>query len=85
MNREAPEKPTMSECLHCDVNELVEKELEREDADLADLAARLAESLADLILLAPPGDQSKLMADVISNLGQAYLEKSGAIEATPRH
>ena len=30
-------------------------------------------------------EQSKLMADVISNLGQAYLEKTGAIEATPRH
>jgi hypothetical protein len=75
----------MSECLHCDVNDLVEKELEREDADIAELAARLAESLADLIILAPPGDQSKLMADVISNLGQAYLEKTGAIEATPRH
>jgi hypothetical protein len=75
----------MSECLHCDVNDLVEKELEREDADIADLAARLAESLADLIMLAPPGDQAKLMADVISNLGQAYLEKTGAIEATPRH
>lgn len=76
---------SMSECLHCDINDLVEKELEREDADIADLAARLAESLADLILLAPPGDQSKLMADVISNLGQAYLEKTGAIESTPRH
>ena len=75
----------MSECLHCDINELVEKQLESEDADLADLAARLAESLADLILLAPPGEQSKLMADVLANLGQAYLEKTGAIEATPRH
>jgi hypothetical protein len=75
----------MSECLHCDVNDLVDKQLEREDADIADLAARLAESIADLILLAPPGDQAKLMADVISNLGQAYLEKTGAIEATPRH
>lgn len=75
----------MSDCLHCDVNDLVEKELERDDADIADLAARLAESLADLIILAPPGDQAKLMADVITNLGQAYLEKTGAIEATPRH
>lgn len=75
----------MSDCLHCDINELVEKELEREDADIADLAARLTESLADLILLAPPGEQSKLMADILANLGQAYLEKTGAIDATPRH
>jgi len=42
----------MSDCLHCDVNDLVEKQLEREDADLADLAARLAEQRPDLIVLA---------------------------------
>ncbi len=70
----------MSDCLHCDINELVEKRLEREGADLAELAARMTESLADLILLAPQADQSKLMADVLANLGQAFLEKSGAIE-----
>ena len=75
----------MSDCLHCDINDLVEKELEREDADLAELAGRVTESLADLILLAPPSDQAKLFADVLANLGQAYLEKTGAIEATPRH
>jgi len=78
----------MSDCLHCDINDLVEKRLEREDADLADLAARVTESLVDLILLAPPADQSKLMADVLTNFGQAFLEKSGAIEAdesSPRH
>jgi hypothetical protein len=78
----------MSDCLHCDINDLVEKRLEREGADLADLAARVTESLADLILLAPAADQSKLMADVLSNLGQTFLEKSGAIEAdesSPRH
>jgi hypothetical protein len=40
----------------------------------------VVESLADLILLAPPGDQSRLMAEAIANLGQAYLEKIGAIE-----
>jgi hypothetical protein len=73
----------MSDCLHCDINDLVEKRLESEDADLVDLAARLTESLADLILLAPPGDQSKLMADVMMSLGQAYLEKSGAIDTDP--
>ena len=70
----------MSDCLHCDVNELVDKRLENEGADLGDLASRLTESLVDMILLAPPGDQAKLMADVISNLGQIYLEKTGAIE-----
>lgn len=70
----------MSDCLHCDINELVDKRLEREDANLAELAALLAESLADLIVLAPPAEQSKLLADVLTNLGQAYLEKIGAGE-----
>ena len=65
----------MSDCLHCDVNDLVEKQLERDDADLADLAARLTESLADLILLAPPADQAKLMADVLANLGRPIWRK----------
>jgi hypothetical protein len=70
----------MSDCLHCEINELVEKRLEKEDVDLMDLTARVAESLVDLIMLAPPGDQTKVMADVLANLGQLYLEKSGAIE-----
>ena len=59
---------------------MVDKWLEREGADLAELAGRVAESLADMILLAPPADQAKLMADVLANFGQMYLEKSGAIE-----
>ena len=67
--------------MHCDINDLVEKRLEREGADLAELAGRVAESLADLILLAPAEDQAKLMADVLGNFGQMFLEKSGAIEA----
>ena len=78
----------MSDCLHCDINELVEKQLEREGANLAELAVLLVESLADLIVLAPPAEQSKLMADILVNLGQAYLEKVGAIErdeSSPRH
>ena len=56
---------------------LVQKHMEREGADLAELAARMTESLADLILLAPENEQSKLMADALANLGQAFLEKSG--------
>jgi hypothetical protein len=75
----------MTDCLHCDINDLVEKQLERDDADVAELAARVTESLTDLIILAPPSDQAKLMADVLANLGQFYLEKTGATESTPRH
>ena len=65
----------MSDCLHCDINELVQKHMEREGADLAELAARMTESLADLILLAPETEQSKLMADALANLG--HLKRAG--------
>ena len=77
----------MSDCLHCDINDLVEKRLESEAADLAEIAGLIAESLADVILLAPGDEQAKFMADAIANLGQAYLQKIGAIEAgeTSRH
>ena len=77
----------MSDCLHCDINELVQKRLEASDVNLTDLAASMTESLVDLILLVPPADQATVMADVLGNLGQAFLEKSGAVEgdSTARH
>jgi hypothetical protein len=78
----------MSDCLHCDINELVAKHADRPDADMAELAARMAESLADLILTAPEADRAALLADAIAMLGQMYLEKSGAVdpgESTARH
>jgi hypothetical protein len=70
----------MSDCLHCDINELVDKWLQQDGADLAGLSGRVAESLVDMILLAPPADQTKLMADVLANFGQMYLEKCAAGE-----
>ena len=70
----------MSDCLHCDINELVTKYAERPDSDASELAARMAESLVDLILMAPESDRAALLADVIAVLGQLYLEKSGVVE-----
>jgi hypothetical protein len=78
----------MSDCLHCDINELVAKYAERPDSDASELAARMAESLVDLILMAPESDRATLLADVIAVLGQLYLEKSGVVEpgeSTARH
>jgi hypothetical protein len=43
---------------------------------LAEVAAKVTEVLADFILMAPPGDQGMLMADVLANLGGILLEKS---------
>jgi hypothetical protein len=70
----------MSDCLHCDINEIVQGYIDRGNADIAEFAAKIAESLADLILLAPENEQAKLMADAMASLGHAFLEKSGAIE-----
>jgi hypothetical protein len=78
----------MSDCLHCDINELVTKYAERSDSDASELAARMAESLVDLILMAAESDRATLLADVIAVLGQLYLEKSGVVEpgeSTARH
>jgi hypothetical protein len=68
------------DCLHCQILDLVEARIQAGDTDLAELTSLVAESLAEMILLAPPGDQTKLMADVLMHLGHAFLEKSGAIE-----
>jgi hypothetical protein len=78
----------MSDCLHCDINELVTKYAERADSDASELAARMAESMVDLILMAPETDRAALLADVMAVLGQLYLEKSGVVdpgESTARH
>ena len=58
------------------------------DSDATELGARMAESLVDLILMAPESDRAALLADVIAVLGQLYLEKSGVVEpgeSTARH
>ena len=70
----------MSDCLHCDINELVQQHVESGKGDLVEIASMMAESLADLVLLAPEEDRANLMAHVLSAVGQMYLEKSGALE-----
>ena len=72
----------MSDCLHCDIHELLESQLQGKDADLADIAAKVTEVLADLILMAPPEDQSALMADVLANLGGFLLARREADDPT---
>ena len=66
----------MSECIHCDIHDLLESHLDSEDANIAEVASKVTEVLADLILMAPPADRSMLMADIIANLGQFVLEKN---------
>jgi hypothetical protein len=66
----------MSDCLHCEIHEMLESHLQGEQADLAEIAAKVTEVLADLILMVPPGEQTMLMAQVVANLGGMVLEKS---------
>jgi ABC-type tungstate transport system substrate-binding protein len=70
----------MSDCLHCEINQLVQERFERGDTDLVEMASMMVESLADLILLALDSDRSNLMAHVLSAFGQIVLEKGGAID-----
>ena len=53
-----------------------------EVVNLAEIAAKVTEVLADLILLAPPDEQSTLMADMLANLGGFLLEKKESAEPT---
>ena len=70
----------MSDCLHCEINQLVQERFAHGNTDLVELASMMVESLADLILLAPESDQFNLMAHALSAFGQIVLEKSGALE-----
>ncbi len=69
----------MSECLHCEINQLVQERIELGDADLSNLASMIVESLAELILLAPESERATLIAYAVSDLGQTLLEKSGTV------
>ena len=70
----------MSDCLHCDINNLVREHVERGTNDLVEIAAMMAESVADLVLLASDEDRANLMAHAVSAIGQMVLEKSGAFD-----
>ena len=72
----------MSDCLHCDIHELLESQLQGKEVNLAEIAAKVTEVLADLILMAPPRDQSTLMADILTNLGSYVLEKQREVDPT---
>jgi hypothetical protein len=66
----------MSDCLHCDIHEMLESHLQSEQADLAEISAKVTEVLADLILMAPPDEQIMMMADVLANLGGMVRQKN---------
>lgn len=76
-------KEDTTECLHCEINDLVQQRIQQGGADLAELAAMLVESLADLVLLAPEENQATLMAETLAHFGQVFLERNGTLSAEP--
>jgi hypothetical protein len=74
------------ECLHCKINKLVDEHIEGlEPVNVADLVMKMAESLADLIHIAPKEDHANLLAHAMAHLGDMYVEKMGAGEGDTTH
>lgn len=71
----------MSDCIHCEIHALLESHLKGEEADLTEIAFKVTEVLADLILMAPPADQGMLIADILRNLGQFVLDRNEEADA----
>ncbi len=72
----------MSECLHCEINDLVQTRLDEDQANAGDLISMMVESLVDLIHAAPEADQPNLMAHALAMFGQLFLEKGGAFDSS---
>jgi hypothetical protein len=70
----------VSDCIHCDIHELLESRLQNEEVNLAD-TAKITKVLAVLILMAPANEQSTLMADMLASHG-FLLEKNESAEST---
>ena len=64
----------MSDCLHCDMLEMLQSHPKGKEADLTEVAANVTQVLADLILMAPPAEQAMLLAAVVANFGGMILE-----------
>jgi hypothetical protein len=75
----------MSDCLHCDINDLIRQHIESsENADVAKIAAMVVESLAELILsVEPESEQAKVMADALAHFGNVFLDKGEGGEPGP--
>ena len=65
----------MTDCLHCEINDLVQQRIKEGETDLGELAAMMVESLADLILLAPEHSQATLMAHALTAFGSCSWRK----------
>jgi hypothetical protein len=68
----------VSDCLHCDINDLVRERVEgKSEVDLSELVAKMSQSLAELIMLAPDDAWAMLLAEAIRHLGDSILTDNG--------
>jgi hypothetical protein len=47
----------MSDCSHCDIHDMLQEHLQGKQPDLSEIAAKVTEVLAALILMARPAEQ----------------------------
>jgi hypothetical protein len=82
-----PEDESSAEsCLHCEINELVREHIEgKQIVNLPELVAKMSESLVELILLGPEEQWGNLLAEAIRDIGEVFLEKSGAVQSNTTH
>jgi hypothetical protein len=66
----------MSDCLQCEIHDMLQSHLNEDGADLSQIAAKVTEVLADLVTMAPLEQQTLMMASVVANLGTMVFEKS---------
>jgi hypothetical protein len=69
------------ECLHCEINDLVSERLEAGNTNLVDHACAIAESLAEVILLADETEHARLIAEVLAVFGRTLSEKAARFES----
>jgi hypothetical protein len=76
------DEPSSENCLR-EINDLVEEYIEgQETVDLAELAARMAESLVDLVLRAPEEHHAQLLAATMTYSDKRSWKRPGQLQET---
>jgi hypothetical protein len=67
----------MSECLHCDIGQLIAERVSNgpKPVDLAEIGSMIAQALGEFILAAPEHEQADLMAECLATLSHTFLDK----------
>jgi hypothetical protein len=79
-----PQNESSSEsCLHCEINDLVPGAHRRaEKVDIMALAAKMAERLVELVLLAPDEEQSEIAGRYRCSSDTRFSKEAGRLKRT---